>query len=116
MTNWRLKGKGVKYRPAQHFVSELAKRTLLICAIAKRRSTQKRSTTAHGNGAGTAYVMLLELLARRRGGGNSEESDWRRTLSNPHSQCGFESWTATGAFPRAMVIYKYKYLYITIRE
>jgi hypothetical protein len=60
--------------------------------------------------------MLLELLARRTSGGNSEESDWCGTLSNPHSQCGSERWAATGAFSRAMVIYKYKYLYITIRE
>jgi hypothetical protein len=65
---------------------------------------------------GTAHVMLLELLARRTSGGNSEESDWCGTLSNPHSQCGSERWAATGAFSRAMVIYKYKYLYITIRE
>lgn len=114
--NWSEKGKGVKYRPAQYFVSELANRTQLICAIAVRGSTQKRSTTARGNGAGTAHVMLLELLARRRGGGNSEESDWCGTLSDPHNQCGSERWAATGAFSRAMVIYKYKYLYITIRE
>ena len=45
------KRKGWYYRPAQQLVSELAKRTLLIRAIAMRRLTQKRSITAHGNGA-----------------------------------------------------------------
>jgi hypothetical protein len=110
------KGKGVKYRPAQKFVSELANRTPLIHAIAMRGSTPNAASQPTAMGLGTAHVILRELLACCMSGGNSEESDWCVTLSNPHSQCGFESWTATGAFPRAMVIYKYKYLYITIRE
>ena len=110
------KRKGWYYRPAQKFVSELAKRTLLICATAMRGSTQNAVSQPTAMGLGTAHVILWELLARCMSGGNSEESDWRRTLSNPHSQCGFERWTATGAFPRAMVIYKYKYLYQIVEK
>ena len=45
------KRKGWYYRPAQQLVSELANRTPLIPARVMRGSTQKRSTTAHGNGA-----------------------------------------------------------------
>lgn len=110
------KRKGWYYRPAQQLVSELANRTLLIRAIAMRGLTKNAASTPWAMGLGTARVMILELLARRKSGGNSEESDRCGTLSKPHSRCGVERWAAAGAFSRAMVIYKYKYLYITIRE
>ena len=76
-----------------------------------------RNNSSNRNDRGRSYNRNNETEGGRRPGqrgnryggkedfgGNSEESDWCGTLSNPHSQCGFEGWTAMGAFSRAMVI------------